>query len=107
MPADRAVIALHGTAIAVALAAALAWPRAGQAALMVPLGRPGLPAVLAWAEAEDAALLRLDSAGGTVIARIPSNNSLWGALRLGIMPISARAPGCTPSLAGGSVPWTS
>lgn len=107
MPGNRLLIGLHGAAVLVALAAALGWPRAGQAALMVPLGSASLPAVLAWAEAEDAALLRLDPGAGTIIARIPTNHSLLGAVQRGILPVAARPTGCAPSQIKRSSPWTS
>lgn len=94
MPADRALFALHGLALVLALAAALVWPRAGQAALMVPLGRSDIGSALRWADAEQAQLLALDPARGRVIARISSNESLLHALAFGLVPVAARAPGC-------------
>ncbi len=96
MRADRAMIALHIGAVLVALAAALAWPRAGQAALLVPLGTGGANAALDWAEAEDTNLLALDTRQGRVIARVGSNASLLRALSAGLVPIAVRTPGCRP-----------
>lgn len=94
MRADRAVIALHGAGVVLALTAALVWPRPGQAALMVPLAGGDVHGVLEWAASEDARLLTLDSASGRVIARIADNRSLLSALGAGILPVAARAPGC-------------
>lgn len=96
MTAERALFVLHGFAMLLALAAALVWPRAGQAALMVPLGRSDLGEVLRWADAEQAPLLAIDPARGRVIARISSNGSVLRALASGLVPVAARAPGCTP-----------
>lgn len=94
MRADRVLLGLHGTGVTLALVAALVWPRPGQAALLVPLGRSDARAVIAWASREDARLLALDTSRGRIIARITDNASLLRALREGILPIAARAPGC-------------
>lgn len=106
MRSDLVLMTLHGSALLFALAAALAWPRAGEAALLVPLGRSQMPAVLAWADAEQAALLTLDPSRGRVIARVPSNQSLINALRRGILPIATRTAGCSPDRKAGSSRWT-
>ncbi|ASJ90834.1 hypothetical protein [Porphyrobacter sp. CACIAM 03H1] len=94
MRLERALIGLHAAGVVFALVAALAWPRPGQAALLVPLGTGGLRGVLAWADRTGAPLLALDSASGRVIARISDNRSLLHALSQGIVPVAARAPGC-------------
>lgn len=94
MRADRAVLGLHGTGVLVALAAALVWPRPGQAALMVPLAGNDMRSVLHWAAAEDARLLTINTDTGRVIARISDNHSLMRAVGAGILPVAARAPGC-------------
>ena len=96
MQLERALIGLHAVSVVFALVAALAWPRPGQAALLVPLGDTGLGDVLAWADRTDAPLLALDTASGRVIARIEDSSSLPGALASGILPIAARAPACSP-----------
>lgn len=106
MRTDRAVMALHAGALPFALAAALLWPRAGQAALLIPLGQSDLVAVFAWAEAEDAALLTVDPARSRVIARIPSNRSLLNAIRSGIVPIATRTAGCTSAREWRRSSWT-
>lgn len=97
MPPERALIGLHGAGITLALAAVLLSPRPGQAALMVPLASNDLHSVLRWADREDAALLRLDTSRGRVIARISDHNSLIRALGSGIVPVAVRAPGCAPT----------
>ncbi len=94
MRVERALIGLHGAGIALALTAALVWPRAGQAALMVPLVGADTRTVLDWAAQENARLLALDTASGRVVARITDNRSLLRAVRRGIVPMTARAPGC-------------
>jgi hypothetical protein len=96
LPTERALFALHGFALVLALAAALVWPRAGQAALLVPMGHSDIGGALRWADAEQAQLLALDSARGRVIARISSNDSVVRALAFGLIPVAARAPGCKP-----------
>lgn len=107
MPRDRVLMTLHGSALLFSLAAALVWPRAGQAAILVPLGRSDIPAALAWADAEQADLLTLDPARGRVIARIPSSKSLLSALGHGLLPIATRTSGCSPDRNDRSSQWTS
>lgn len=97
MRAEHALIGLHGCALLVALAAALVWPRAGQAALMVPLGHNDVRAVIRWADTEQAQLLAIDPARGRVIARISSNDSALRALANGLVPVVARTRGCQPN----------
>jgi hypothetical protein len=94
MRAERVVPWLHGATMLLALVAALAWPRAGQAALMVPLSNSRLAAVLDWAEREQAELIELDSASGRVVARVSNNRSLLSALGSGIVPIAMRDQAC-------------
>lgn len=94
MRADRTLLGLHATGAVLALAAALVWPRPGQAALLVPLNGSDARGVIAWAQREDAPLLALDTSRGRVIARITDNAGLLRALGHGILPLAARAPGC-------------
>lgn len=94
MRPDRLLLGLHAGAVALALAAAFAWPRAGQAARLVPLGAGDLAGVLRWAEAEGAPLLELDTSRGRVVARMTDNRSLLSAVRAGILPLAAQGPGC-------------
>lgn len=96
MRLERTLLCLHGAGVALALTAALIWPRPGQSALMVPLGSGDLLDVLGWVEREQAPLLALDTASGRAIARITDNRSLLRALGSGILPVAVRAPGCTP-----------
>lgn len=97
MGVERALLCLHGTGIALALTAALIWPRAGQAALLVPFGSADTRTVLAWAAQENAPLLALDTASGRVVARITDSRSLLRGIAQGIVPLAARAPGCRTS----------
>jgi hypothetical protein len=94
MRADRMLLGVHAAGVTLALAAALVWPRPGQAALLVPLGTTDTRTAIAWAAHEDAPLLALDTARGRIIARITDNASLMRALSHGILPLAARAPGC-------------
>jgi hypothetical protein len=94
MRADRAILGLHGLAVLLALIAALAWPRAGQAAVLVPLGSEGQAAAIRWASREGAPLLGIDPASGRVVARMASTASMIRALGAGIVPIAARAETC-------------
>lgn len=100
MRSDRVVLALHGSAILLAMVAALVWPRAGQAALLVPLGDQDLARVLRWADREGAELITLDTGSGRVIARVGNHYSLLRAIGAGIIPITADAPGCATNKAG-------
>lgn len=88
------MIALQAAGAVLALVAALAWPRAGEAALLVPLGSNDLRTVLRWAHSQSAPLIELDPASGRVVARIASNPGLFSALGAGIVPIAARTRGC-------------
>jgi hypothetical protein len=105
LPAERALFALHGFALVLALTTALAWPRVGEAALLVPLAPDGSAQAYAWAEAEGAEFLAIDPAGTRVIARIPSGDSLLSALASGILPVAARPRTCRPPRNGSSASW--
>ncbi len=105
MRSERALFALHGLALGLALAAALAWPRVGEPALLVPLGADRMARAFAWADGERAEYLAIDPAGGRVIARIPSNHSLMRALANGIVPVAARTPGCAARSNGRTLQW--
>lgn len=94
MPASRFTIGLHASSMALALAAALACPRPGQAALLVPLGDNGLREAVQWAASHDAALIAIDPVNRQATIRLPSNHSLLSALGAGIIPIAARAATC-------------
>lgn len=96
MLVERAAIALHCSAVVLGLAAALVWPRAGQAALMVPLGGNDTRDVLSWASGEDVAILKLDTASGQVVARASNNSSLLRAIGFGIVPVAITARSCDP-----------
>jgi hypothetical protein len=96
MRPDRAILGVHAFAVLLALGAALVWPREGQAAVMIPLGRSDLGTVLQWVEAEDSRILARDPGSGRVIVGISNDASLWRALAVGIVPVAARNPGCTP-----------
>ncbi|MEQ8410853.1 MAG: hypothetical protein RIB52_04800 [Erythrobacter sp.] len=92
------MIALHSLALGFALIVALACPRPGAPALLVPLGAGGMGAgmddAIAWVEREDARFLALDTASAQVIARVPDHASLLRALAAGIVPVAADATGC-------------
>jgi hypothetical protein len=107
LAADRALFALHAFALVLALVAALAWPRVGEPALLVPLGFGGANRAYAWADAERAEYLAIDRAGTRVIARIPSSDSLLSALASGILPVAARARGCRYVSQEDQTPWKS
>lgn len=94
MASDRLIVAFHAAAVALALTAALFWPRAGQAALLVPLGSGGMRSVLQWADHAHAPLLAIDSTTGRVIARIVDNQSLFSAIGAGILPVATQTAGC-------------
>lgn len=91
---ERILIGVHGAAAVLAFAAISVWPRAGQAALLVPLAGADLPDVIAWAHREDAALLELDTTSGRVIARLADDRNPFSALGAGVLPLAARARDC-------------
>ena len=95
MRSDRLMLGLHGAGVLLALTAALVWPRAGQATLLVPLGDQNIAQVLRWADHEQAELIALDPASGRVVARVTNRDSLLRAIGSGIMPIATRTAGCT------------
>lgn len=94
MPAERALFGLHGCAVVLALVAALVWPRPGQAALLVPLGRADLGSALRWADEEQAPLLALDTVAGRAVIRMADNDSMLRALRAGFVPVAIAQRGC-------------
>ena len=94
MRADRMLLSIHAAGVTLALAAALVWPRPGQAALLVPLGTGDPRTAIAWASREKAPLLALDTSRGRIIARVTDNASLLRALGDGLLPLAARATGC-------------
>jgi hypothetical protein len=104
---ERALFALHGAALALALLAALGWPRVGEPALLLTPGDARLSRALAWASREQAEYLAIDTQAGRVIARIPSTQSLVRALGQGIVPVAARGAGCMATGTGGAKPWKS
>ncbi|MCX9148558.1 hypothetical protein [Erythrobacter sp. WG] len=93
---DRALVALHAVAVVLALAAATVWPRAGQAAILVPVAGDDLRGVIGWTQREGIAVLELDTARDRIVARFPDNRSLLRALSAGLVPIGARAATCQP-----------
>jgi hypothetical protein len=105
LASERILFALHGFALVLALTAALAWPRVGEAALLVPLVPGGSAQAYAWADAERAEYLAIDPSGARVIARVPSNDSLLRALASGILPVAAGARGCQTPIEGNLPQW--
>lgn len=95
MRRDSAMIALHACAGGFALVAALLWPRAGEAALLVPVGGQDLASLTRFAAREGAPLIELDSASGRVIARLDDQASPLRALTQGIVPLAASTRGCS------------
>jgi hypothetical protein len=100
LPPERALFALHGFALMLALTAALAWPRTGEPALLVPFGSARLADALAWADAAQADLLAIQPDRGQLIARVPSHHSLAQALAAGFVPIAVSTPGCAQPVNG-------
>ncbi|QDH35371.1 hypothetical protein [Porphyrobacter sp. YT40] len=94
MGRDTAMFALHACAAGFTLVAALLWPRAGEAALLVPVGGQDVASLTHFAAREGAPLLELDS--GRVIARLDDRGSPLRALSEGILPLAASARGCSP-----------
>jgi hypothetical protein len=97
---ERALYVLHGFAMVLALTAALAWPRAGEPALLVPLGSAGLADALVWADAAQADLLAIQPDRGQLIARVPSHHSLVQALAAGFVPVAVSTEGCAQNVTG-------
>lgn len=116
MRADRIMLAAHWLALGFALLVAVACPRPGDPALLVPLGAGGMGAgvedAIAWAGREDARFLALDTrsaAGATtgaggIVALVPDHASLLSALSAGLVPIAADTVGCAGPI-DGEEPW--
>jgi hypothetical protein len=102
---DRALYALHGFALVLALTAALAWPRTGEPALLVPLGSARLADALAWADRAEADLLAIQPDRGQLIARVPSHRSLAQALAAGFVPVAVSTQGCAQTVNGRERQW--
>lgn len=98
MLAERAMMSLHAGAVLLALTAALVWPRAGQAAVLVPVGSAGLDTALGWAARENAPLLAIDTASGRVVVRLSERGSAASAIASGIIPLASRARGCATAV---------
>lgn len=106
------MLAVHWLALGFALLVALACPRPGGPALLVPLGAGGMGAgvedAIAWAGREDARFLALDTRstnGGTarpggIVALVPDHASLLRALAAGLVPIAADTVGCAEPIDG-------
>jgi len=87
-------LGIQAAIILLASGAAIAWPRAGETALIIPLGANDQRDVLRWAENADARLLALNAESGRIVVHVPSNYSMLTALGSGFLPITARERGC-------------
>lgn len=97
MRSDALLAGAQGLALAIALALAITWPRAGSPALLVPLGPDGWSRALAWAAREDATILALDERDHRIVVQLEEASSIVTAIGAGLIPLIADAEACRPS----------
>lgn len=84
----------QGALVGLTLLMAVYGPRSGQPAALIPLGAQELNRAFAFAEAERAPLMQVDTNTGRLIIIAPSSGSLLRAVMNGFLPISAGPVGC-------------
>lgn len=97
MARDKMLACGHGSALILAFAVALGWPRAGEAAMITPVGSDGFSRALSWATGEDARILDLDERKNRILVEMPRRSSVASALQSGLIPVLADGPNCRPS----------
>jgi hypothetical protein len=84
----------QGVLAASVLAAAIYAPRSGEPTVLIPLAAQPLAQALAFAEAERAPLMRIDSTTGRLVVLAPDTPALLRALASGFVPVAATQAGC-------------
>lgn len=91
---DLMLFGAQGTILSAVLGLALFSPRAGEPALLIPLTGQTVAQTLAFAEAQGAPLLTLDTTTGRLTVRPPATDTFMRAMAHGYLPIDAAASDC-------------
>jgi hypothetical protein len=94
-PVNRLAATFHVCLLLLTLGLAMGWPRAGQAALLLPLSSSRSGAALAWLRANDAALVGSARFGGGVVLRLGHDETAFAALKQGWLLIAVPDAACT------------
>ncbi len=79
------------------LTLAMAWPRSGQAALLLPLRQSSPAEALGWLKAHNAAILGPASGGRGMVIRLTQDDTPFAALTRGWLLIAVPEVICTPN----------
>lgn len=99
-PRELALGAVQGLLIASGLGAAIFVPRAGDPAVLVPLGAQPIAKALAYAEAERAPVMTIDTATRRLVVLAPDSAGLIRALARGFVLVAAAKDGCAERQGG-------
>lgn len=91
---DLALWLGQGTTLATVLLAAIYAPRSGEPMALIPLGTQSMAQALAFAEAEHAALIAIDTTAHRLVVTAPETSGLMRALARGFVPVAARNETC-------------
>jgi hypothetical protein len=84
----------QGVLIASVLAAAIYAPRSGEPAVLLPLAAQPVGQALAFAEAEGAPLMQINTATGQLVVLAPDTPGLLRALASGFVLVATTQAGC-------------
>ena len=84
----------QGVLAASVLAGAIYAPRSGEPAVLLPLTAQPVAQALAFAEAEGAPLMQIDTASGRLVVLAPETPGLLRALASGFVPVATTQAGC-------------
>ncbi len=95
-PLNRLAATCQVSLLLLTLCAAIAWPRAGQAALLLPLEPSRSSEALRWLTANDATLLGPARIGSGLVLRLGHNETAFAALKRGWLLIAVPEAACNP-----------
>ncbi len=96
-PLNRLAAICHLSLLLLTLIAAITWPRAGQAALLLPLAPSRSSEALHWLTANDATLLGPARIGSGLVLRLGHDDTAFAALKRGWLLIAVPEAACTPN----------
>ena len=96
-PINRLAATFHVCLLLLTLGLAMGWPRAGQAALLLPLEQSRSGQALAWLRANDAAVLGPARVGSGMVLRLARDDTAFAALKKGWLLIAVPDAACTPT----------
>ncbi|WP_295527223.1 hypothetical protein [Novosphingobium sp. Chol11] len=97
LPTSHLVGAFQAALLLLVLSLAVGWPRAGQAALLLPLAGSPPGEALVWLAANGATLVGPARGGGGVVVRLGDNNTAIAALQRGWLLIAVPETMCSPN----------